>query len=133
MEENSILNWDLHQKSIDKKIGKQKISKIIEANKYSQYEQEYLKNNKRIFHVNSIDKLNDGTLVLECYYQDRKKYYLSSNFVLHSDYPLNETNSVTKKYEVFWVIKSLQEYISNEENRLEKHKNLLENLVRSFL
>ena len=79
MEEKSILNWDLHQKLIENKLGRRKISKVIETNIYSNYENEYIKNNKRLFYVNSIDKLNDGTIVLECYYQDRKKYYLSNN------------------------------------------------------
>jgi hypothetical protein len=133
MEEKSILNWDLHQKLIEGRFGKRKITKVIETNIYSKYEKEYLENNKRIFYVNSIDILSDDTVVLECYYQDRKKYYLSDKFVLYNDYPLNDRNIVNKKCEIFWVIKSFREYILNEENRLYKHKIILEDLIRSFL
>jgi hypothetical protein len=104
MDNNSINNWELHQKLMEKKYGKTPIT-----DKYN-FE-------------------NNSELEKESYLRDRKKYYVSNTLTIHTDTPVGKNNEVTLLCEHFWVIKSISEYIIQEENRVGVYKNLLSDLI----
>ena len=83
-----------------------------------------------MFSVQNISKLDDNTIMLESYLQDRKKYYVNTeNFTLHTDIPTNDNNILSIMCEYLWVIKSISKYIINEESRIGGYKSLLTNLL----
>ena len=127
MENNSIINWDLHQKIVEKKYG---IKPLKSDYDYNNLEKEYKSKNKRIFSIQNISLITDNTIVLECYLHDRKKYYVNTEeFTIHSDIPTNLNNKVTLMCEYTWVIKSISDFILEEENRVGDYKKLLVNLL----
>ena len=126
MENKCIINWDLHHKMLEKKYG----NKINVSYDFNSLENEYLSLNKKVFSVQNISKLDDNTIMLESYLQDRKKYYVNTeNFTLHTDIPTNDNNILSIMCEYLWVIKSISKYIINEESRIGGYKSLLTNLL----
>lgn len=128
MENNSIINWELHQKLMEKKYGKTTITDKYNFENNSELEKEYKSKNRKLFSIQNID-FKEDYIVLESYLQDRKKYYVSNTLTIHTDTPVGKNNEVTLLCEHFWVIKSISEYISQEENRVGVYKNLLSNLI----
>jgi len=127
MENKSIINWDLHQKIAEKKYGIKPIKKNYDFNSL---EKEYKTKNKRVFSIQNITQIDDDTVVLECYLHDRKKYYVNTeNYTLHNNTPTNSNNEVTLMCEYIWVIKSISDFISQEENRVGGYKKLLSDLL----
>ena len=89
--------------------------------------------NKKLFSIQNISKLDDNTIMLESYLQDRKKYYVNTeNFTLHNDIPTNSDNKITLMSEYLWVIKSISQYIIAEENKIVDHKSLLTNILSKY-
>lgn len=128
MENNSIINWDLHRKIVEKKYG---IKPIKDRYDFNGLEDEYRTKNKRIFSIQNISKIDDNTVVLECYLHDRKKYYVNTeNHTIHNDIPTNPNNEVTLMCEYIWVVKSISDFITQEENRVGDYKNLLTDLLK---
>ena len=126
MENKCIINWDLHHKMLEKKYG----NKINDSYDFNSLENEYLSLNKKVFSVQNISKLDDNTIMLESYLQDRKKYYVNTeNFTLHTDIPTNDNNILSIMCEYLWVIKSISKYIINEESKIGGYKSLLTNLL----
>lgn len=128
MENNSIINWELHQKLMEKKYGKTLITDKYNFENNSELEKEYISKNRKLFSIQNIDFRGDY-IILESYLQDRKKYYVSNTLTIHSDTPLGKNNEVKLLCEHFWVMKSISEFISQEENRVGGYKNLLTNLI----
>lgn len=96
----------------------------------SDLEKEYRLMNKKLFSIQNIDFSKSGTVILESYLQDRKKYYVNvSNFTIHTDYPTTKENEVALLCEYLWVLNSLKKFILEEETRLDKSKGLLTNIL----
>ena len=128
MENNSIINWELHQKLMEKKYGKTTITDKYNFENNSELEKEYKSKNRKLFSIQNID-FREDYIILESYLQDRKKYYVSNTLTIHTDIPLGKNNEVKLLCEHFWVMKSISEFISQEENRVGGYKNLLTNLI----
>jgi len=129
MENKCIINWELHHKMLEKKYG----NKINTNYDFNSLENEYISMNKKLFSIQNISKLDDNTIMLESYLQDRKKYYVNTeNFTLHNDIPTNSDNKITLMSEYLWVIKSISQYIIAEENKIVDHKSLLTNILSKW-
>ena len=128
MENNSIINWDLHQKIVEKKYGKTLITDKYNFENNSELEKEYISKNRKLFSIQNID-FREDYIILESYLQDRKKYYVSNTLTIHTDTPVGKNNEVKLLCEHFWVMKSISEFISQEENRVGGYKNLLSDLL----
>lgn len=96
----------------------------------SDLEKEYRLTNKKLFSIQNIDFSKSGTIILESYLQDRKKYYVDiSNFTIHTNYPTTKENEVALLCEYLWVLNSLKNFIIEEEIRIDKYKSLLDNIL----
>jgi hypothetical protein len=130
MENNSIINWGLHQKISEKKYGTRPIKTEFEFNKFIDLENECKTKNKKTFSVQNIDFLNDGTIIIESYLRDRKKYYINSeDFTIHNDIPTSNNNKITLMCEFISVVKSISDFIMQEENRVGEYKKLLSDIL----
>lgn len=124
MENLSIIDWELHSKIMEKRFGKNEITKDYQFNK--DYKQEYLNKNKYLFHLNEISfKDNNEIIVLESYLKDRKKYYYNKNLkTLHNDYPTNKENLINEEYIFFCVVEAFINFIENKEKELDNYKKI---------
>ena len=114
---------------MEKKYGKTTITDKYNFENNSELEKEYKSKNRKLFSIQNID-FREDYIILESYLQDRKKYYVSNTtLTIHTDIPLGKNNEVKLLCEHFWVMKSISEFISQEENRVGGYKNLLSDLL----
>lgn len=113
---------------MEKKYGKTPIIDKYNFENNSELEKEYKSKNRKLFSIQNID-FREDYIVLESYLQDRKKYYVSNTLTIHTDIPVTKNNEVSLLCEHFWVIKSISEFITQEEDRVGVYKNLLFNLI----
>ena len=131
MEDLSIINWELHQKIMSKH---NKIYKSFTFDQVKFYlEEEYLNKNKKPFSVQNIDVLPDkNIIILESYIGDRLKYFLDVNsYYIYSDNPTNGDSRIKDESTIYWVVKSLLEYIKKEEEKINSYKDILKKIIKS--
>lgn len=131
MEDLSIINWELHQKIMSKH---NKIHKSFTFDQVKFYlEEEYLNKNKKPFSVQNIDVQTDkNIIILESYIGNRLKYFLDVNsYYIYSDNPINGDSRIKDESTIYWVVKSLLEYIKKEEEKINSYKDILKKIIKS--
>ncbi len=129
MESLSIINWELHQKIVSKHS---KISKTFNYGNHKSYlESEYLNKNKKPFSVQNIDTLTStNVLVLECFLNDRKKYFIDvETYYIYDEYPFKE--KLNDEPTIYWIIKSIYEFLVKEEEKINSQKDILKEIIKN--
>ena len=101
----------------------------------SELEIEYVKNNKKLFIIHNIDRMRDGgTTCLECFLQDRQKFYIhKDNKTFHNNYPTTDENKVVDKPTIARIINQIESYKQKKIDEISRIDNLFENIKKSNL
>ena len=85
-----------------------------------------------MFFVHNIDRIRDGgTISLECFTQDRQKFYVhKDNKTFHNNYPPTEENRVIDKPTIAHIINQIDSYKQKKIDEVSRINNLFENVKK---
>ena len=93
---------------------------------------EYIKNDGRgqIWTISHIDSYRDGgTIVLQTTGKNELKYYIHhENWTLHNLYPPNNSNLITDKPTIAYIMYKIDKYQESIESKMRKIIQIKENL-----